>query len=117
MSYKHLVSRRVALESLGIILAAATITIAGCGGDIDLGPSPPTGSREGVVSENHGHRAIVDAAQLNSSSTVRIDMRHRASHNHELILTPTELAAITENGHVVKDSSTTEGHNHTVTFN
>lgn len=117
MSYKFLLNRRFTLESALIILAAATITMAGCNGGIDLGPSPPVGSREGVVSENHGHRAIVDAGQLNSSTTVRIDMRHRASHNHELMLTPTELAVISENGDVVKNSSTTEGHSHAVTFN
>jgi hypothetical protein len=99
------------------ILAAATIAITGCDGGIDLGPSPPAGSREGVVSNNHGHRAIVDAAQLSSTSTVTIDMRFRATHNHTLVLTPVELASIAENGHVVKESSSTEGHNHTVTFN
>jgi putative copper export protein len=118
MSNDDLLSRRAfTVESVLAILATATITITGCGGGIDLGPSAPAGSREGVVSNNHGHRAIVEAAQLSANSTVTIDMRFRATHNHTLVLTPLELASISENGHIVKISSSDEGHNHTVTFN
>ena len=118
MSNDHLLSRRAfTVESVLAILATATITISGCDGGSDLGPSPPAGAREGVVSNNHGHRAIVEAAQLNSNSTITIDMRYQATHNHELVLTPLELASISENGRVVKASSTTEAHSHTVTFN
>jgi hypothetical protein len=115
--HEHLLSRReFTVESVMAIFAAATITITGCSGS-DLGPSPPAGAREGVVGENHGHRAIVEAAQLNSNSTVTIDMRFRATHNHTLMLTALELASISENGRVVKTSSLDDGHNHTVTFN
>ena len=118
MSDAPLLSRRAfTVESVLAILATATITITGCDGSSDLGPSPPAGSREGVVSENHGHRAIVEAAALNSNSTVTIDMRFRATHNHTLMLTPLELASISENGRVAKVSSTDDGHSHTVTFN
>ena len=114
----HLLSRRAfGVAAALVVLATVTITITGCDGGGDLGPSPPAGSREGVVSDNHGHRAIVEAAALSSSSAITIDMRHRATHNHELTLTPLDLASISENGRVVKVSSTTEGHNHTVTFN
>jgi hypothetical protein len=117
MSTDHRLSRRAfTVESALAILATATITITGCDGG-DLGPSPPAGAREGVISDNHGHRAIVESAQLNSNSTITIDLRHRATHNHELTLTPLELASISENGRIVKISSTAEGHNHTVTFN
>jgi hypothetical protein len=118
MSNEDLLSRRAfTVESVLAILATATITITGCDGGGDLGPSPPAGAREGVVSNNHGHRAIVEAADLSSTSTITIDLRFRATHNHELTLTPLELASISENGRVVKSSSTTEGHSHTVTFN
>ena len=118
MSNDHLLSRRAfTVESVLAILVTATITITGCDGGSDLGPSPPAGAREGVVSNNHGHRAIVEAAQLNSNSTITIDMRYQATHNHELVLTPLELESMSENGRVVKTSSTTEAHSHTVTFN
>jgi hypothetical protein len=118
MSDEQLLSRRAfTRESVLAILATAAITVSGCDSSSDLGPSPPAGAREGVVSNNHDHRAIVESAQLNSNSTVTIDLRWRATHNHELVLTPLELAAISENGRVVKTSSTTEGHDHIVTFN
>lgn len=117
MSVENLLTRRAfTLESIMAILAAATITIAGCS-EADLGPSAPPGDKEGVVSNNHGHRAIVTAVQLNSPNTVTVDMRFRATHNHTLMLTATELAVIAENGQVIKTSSTDEGHNHMVTFN
>ena len=113
-----LLSRRAfTMHSLLAILATATIAIAGCDSGSNVGPSPPAGAREGVVSNNHGHRAIVEAAQLNANTTITIDMRYQATHNHELVLTPLELASISENGRVVKTSSITEGHSHTVTFN
>ena len=120
MADEHLLTRReFTLEWALAVLAAATITITGCGDDDDpgTGPSPQPGDKVGVVSANHGHRAIVEAAQLNANSTVTIDMRFRATHNHTLMLTTLELASISENGHVVKVSSTDDGHSHTVTFN
>ena len=117
MSDENLLTRRrFTLESVMAILVAVMITTVGCG-QADLGPSPPPGDREGVVSENHGHRAIVTAAQLASPNTVTVDMRFRATHNHTLNLTAMELGLIAEDVRVVKTSSTTDDHNHTVTFN
>jgi hypothetical protein len=118
MADEHLLSRReFTIESVLAILAAVTITVTGCDGGYEMGPSPPPGDREGVVSSNHGHRAIVTAVQLNSNSSVTIDMRYQASHNHTLTLTTGELGSIAENARMVKTSSTDDGHNHTVTFN
>jgi hypothetical protein len=117
MSNDLLSRRAFRVGSALAILVTVIITITGCEGGSDIGPSPPAGAREGVVSNNHGHRAIVAAAQLNSNSPITIDMRYQATHNHELVLTPLELASISENGRVAKTSSTTDGHSHTVTFN
>src|SRR5687767_217135 len=102
MSNDLLSRRAFTVESVLAILGTATITITGCDEGSDLGPSPPAGAREGVVSANHGHRAIVEAAQLNSNNTITIDLRFQATHNHELMLTPVELASISENGRVIK---------------
>ena len=118
--FEHLQTRReFTVESVLAILAAATITITGCGGGDNPGtnPSPQPGDREGVVSANHGHRAIVTAAQLNGNNTVTIDMRAQATHNHTLTLTTAQLVSIAANTRVVMTSSTDDGHNHTVTFN
>jgi hypothetical protein len=111
-----LTSRKLRRESVLAILITVLITITGCTG-YEMGPSAPPGDREGVVSSNHGHRAIVTAAQLNSNSAVTIDMRYQATHNHTLTLSATDLGSIAENARVTKTSSTDEGHSHNVTFN
>jgi hypothetical protein len=117
MSDEHLLTRRtLTRESALVILITVLIAVTGCTG-YEMGPSAPPGDREGVVSSNHGHRAIVTAAQLNANSTATIDMRYQATHNHTLTLSPTELGSISENARVTKTSSTDEGHNHIVTFN
>ncbi len=117
MSDEHLLTRReFNLETVLAILAAATITITGCGDDEPTGPTAQPGDRVGVVSANHGHTAIITAVQLNGNQTVTIDMRAQATHNHTLTLTVAELTAIAANTRVEKISSTDDGHNHTVTF-
>lgn len=117
MSVAHfLTGRKFTRESMLAILVTVLVTVTGCT-SYEMGPSAPLGDREGVVSSNHGHRAIVTAAQLNSNSTVTIDMRYQATHNHTLTLSPTDLGSIAENARVSKTSSTDEGHNHIVTFN
>lgn len=119
MSTDTLLTRReFTLETALAILAAATITITGCGDDDNgMGPSPQSGDREGTVSANHGHRAIITAAELNAASSVTLDMRFQATHNHTLQLTQAEVMSIAANTRVVKTSSSDDGHNHTVTFN
>ena len=120
MSDQSLLSRReFNRETVMAILAAATITITGCGDDNNdaTGPTTTGSNRVGVVSANHGHTAIVTNVQLNGNQTVTIDMRAQATHNHTLTLTVAELTSIAANTRVVKDSSTDDGHKHTVTFN
>ena len=122
MSDQNLLTRReFTVEWVLAVLAGATITITGCGGDDNnspgTNPSPQAGDKEGVVSANHGHRAIVTAATLASPTSVTLDMRFQATHNHTLTLTAAEVTSIAANGRVQKDSSTDDGHNHTVTFN
>jgi len=122
MSDQNLLTRReFTVEWVLAVLAGATITITGCGGDSNnspgTNPSPQAGDKEGVVSANHGHRAIVTAATLASPTTVTLDMRFQATHNHTLTLTAAEVTSIAGNARVQKDSSTDYGHNHTVRFN
>ena len=114
---EHLLTRRkLTRESMLAILMTVLMTVTSCTG-YEMGPSAPPGDHEGVVSSNHGHRAIVTAAQLNSNSAVTIDMRYQATHNHTLTLSPTDLGSIAENARVTKTSSADEGHSHNVTFN
>jgi hypothetical protein len=119
MSNENLLSRReFTLETVLAILGAATITIAGCGDDDPgAGPSPQPGDKEGSVSANHGHRAIIVAAQLNAALAVTLDLRAQATHNHTVQLSQAEVVSIAANTRVIKTSSTDDGHNHEVTFN
>jgi hypothetical protein len=123
MSDQNLLTRReFTVEWVLAVLAGATITITGCGGDDNnnspgTNPTPQTGDKSGVISANHGHTAIVTAATLASPTAVTINMRAQATHNHTLTLTAAEVTSIAANARVQKDSSTDDGHNHTVTFN
>jgi len=123
MSDQNLLTRReFTVEWVLAVLAGATITITGCGGDDNnnspgTNPTPQTGDKAGVISANHGHTAIVTAATLASPTAVTINMRAQATHNHTLTLTAAEVTSIAANARVEKISSTDDGHNHTVTFN
>src|SRR5688572_25171079 len=111
MSDQNLLTRReFTLDWVLAVLAGATITITGCGGDDDnnpgTNPSPQPGDKSGAVSANHGHTAIVTAATLASPTTVTINMRAQATHDHTLALTAAEVTSIAANTRVEKTSST-----------
>ena len=57
------------------------------------------------------------AATLASPTSVTLEMRVQATHNHTLTLSAAEVTSIAANARVEKNSSTDDGHNHTVTFN
>jgi hypothetical protein len=123
MSDQNLLTRReFTVEWVLAVLAGATITIMGCGGDDNnsnqvTNPTPQAGDKAGIISANHGHTAIVTAATLASPTAVTINMRAQATHNHTLTLTAAEVTSIAANQRVEKTSSTDDGHNHSVTFN
>jgi hypothetical protein len=115
----HIVTRReFTLEWALAVLGAATITITGCdGGDMGTSPSLQAGDKEGSVSANHGHIAIVRASQISAASAVAVDIRGQATHPHLIELTGSQLTTISTGGRVSVVSSTDDGHSHTVTFN
>ena len=71
----------------------------------------------GTVGTNHGHTAVVTAAQLTSNATVMLDITGTASHLHTVELTAADLGQIAAGTRVTKTSSNKEAHTHTVTFN
>jgi hypothetical protein len=115
----HILTRReFTLEWALAVLGAATITISGCGdGDTGMSPSTQPGDKEGSVSANHGHVAIVRAAQISAANAVAVDIRGNATHPHLIELTGSQLTTISTGGRVSVVSSTDDGHSHTVTFN
>ena len=118
MADEHLLTRReFTLEWALAVLSAATITIS-CSGDDGPGTGPTnSGDRSGVVSANHGHVAIVTAAQITSANTVAVDIRGNATHPHLIELTSSQLTTVGSGGRVSVVSSMDDAHNHTVTFN
>ena len=117
--------REFTLETCLAILAGAAITIvgSGCGsgGSSPAGPSggpgPGSGDKSGAISGNHGHTAVITAAQLTAGNAVDVLLTEGTGHTHHLALTANQVAAVAANQSVSGTSSTDGGHNHTVTFN
>lgn len=124
--------RQFAQEASLAFLAGVSVTVSACGGGggggagDDYGPptggspttlAPAPGSKTGQVSANHGHQAVITAAQLQAGGAVRIDIASVAGHSHMVDLPAQAVADIRDGKPVQKDSTTTDGHMHTVIFN
>ena len=119
--------REFSLRAALALLSGATITIAGCGGDSSStsGPSGnpnPTpslnpGDRAGSISLNHGHTAVVTAAQITAAGAVILDIRGQGDHTHTVSLSAAQVTTIGTGGRVTMNSTTEDAHNHSVTFN
>ena len=130
---EELVDRRqFTVASAMAILSGVAITItSGCGGNGYSSPSSPTpaptpaptptptasGDKVGAISDNHGHVAVITGAELTAGGALTLNIQGQATHNHTVELSAAEIASIAANGRVAKSSSTTVGHDHTVTFN
>lgn len=116
--------REFTLRSLLAMLGGVTITISGCGGGGGGSPTQPAqptpqpsgGDKTGNVSANHGHTAVIRAAQL-AGGAFTLDIRGDADHPHTVQLTAAEIASIAAGQRVGKGSSEDAFHTHTVTFN
>jgi len=119
--------REFTLEAVLGLLSGVAITISGCGGGGYSGGSSPSGPSpagsagssadvNGLVSNNHGHIAIIRGAQLSAGNAVNLDIQGTADHLHMVDLTADEIHAIASGQRVAKLSSSTQGHDHTVTF-
>jgi uncharacterized membrane protein len=119
--------REFTLAAAMAVLSGVAISVSGCGGDSSGSPASPSptgsgstpagGDRVGSISANHGHSAVVTSAQLGASGGVTLNIRGTAGHAHTVALTGAELSAIAGNQRVSKESSSEDGHTHTVAFN
>ncbi len=117
----RLTRRDFTVQSVLAVLGGVTVTVAGCS-DSDTGsPITPTSSDTvtGAVAANHGHSAVITAAQLTAADTISLDIQGTATHPHTVELTATEVQQIDDGARVSKDSSVGDfdAHRHAVTFN
>ena len=116
--------RKFTLEAALAILAGCVITIAdACGGkdDSPTNPSPAPTDITGTISANHGHTAVVTAAQITATNAFVLDIQGAAVHHHTLSLSQTDLQTLKNRQPVSRDSSSDVSssgnlHLHTVTF-
>jgi hypothetical protein len=80
------------------------------------GPTTGDGSVSGTISANHGHIATITAAELGSNGNLTLNIQGTATHNHVVALSGADVAGVRGGQTVAKQSSDTDGHNHTVTF-
>lgn len=114
--------REFSEKALLALLSGATVAVSACGGGGDsASPSAPNapapGDETATVSANHGHVAVISAAQLASGTTVTLQIRGSADHPHSVDLSGAEVQAVAAGQIVSKLSSNDDGHTHTVTFN
>jgi hypothetical protein len=125
--------RQFTQEASLAFLAGVSVTVASCGGgggsggSGDDGYGPPTsgtptttvpaGSKAGSVSANHGHVAVITAAELQSNGTISVNISGSAGHPHIVELPAQAVQQIRDGRKVEKESTMTDAHTHTVTFN
>jgi hypothetical protein len=125
---KTLDRRQFTLATALAALSGVAITISACGGSSYSAPTNPTGStggtgstgntdKVGQISNNHGHSAVITGAQLTAGGALELNIQGAATHAHTVSLSAAEISSIAANSRVAKDSSTDQGHSHTVTFN
>ena len=121
--------REFAREAGLAFLSGVTVTVSACGGGGGGGysgsnpaaggtPAPTSpGDEVGEISANHGHQAIITAAQLMAGGAVELDIAATAGHSHTVSLPAEAVEAVGNARPVQTESTTTNGHSHTVTFN
>jgi len=128
-------NRREFSQEAGLaFLAGVAVTVTGCGGgggtgsssgDDGYGPtgstSPPatvaSGNKSGQIAGNHGHQAVITAAQLQAGGALQIDIAATAGHSHVVDLPAQAVQEIRDGRPVAKESTSTDAHTHMVTFN
>jgi hypothetical protein len=124
--------RRQFTQEAGLaFLAGVSVTVAACGGggaggsgdgyDPPTSGTPPTtlpaGSKTGQVAANHGHAAVITAAQLAAGGALQLNIAGEAGHPHIVDLPAQAVQEIRDGRKVEKESTTTDAHVHVVTFN
>ena len=130
---RELKRRQFTQEASLAFLAGVAVVITDCGGggsgggsSSSYGPTtstPPTtqasssDDKVGSISANHGHAAVITSAQLLAGGGVSLNIQGSAGHNHVVDLVAQAIQDMKANMKVAKESTSTQGHTHMVTFN
>jgi hypothetical protein len=132
---RELKRRQFTQEASLAFLAGVVVVISDCGGGGGNGgggndgygspttSTPPTtvasasGDKTGSISSNHGHVAVITSAQLLAGGAVSLNIEGSAGHNHVVDLVAQAIQDMKANMKVAKESTSTQGHTHMVTFN
>jgi len=121
--------REFTLRSALALLGGTTILISsGCGGGGGYSsPSTPSSSGGstaggaqpdtlGTITNNHGHQAVITAAQLAAGGVLQLNIQGAADHPHMVELSADDLQKIKTQQSVSRECSSTSAHTHMVTF-
>jgi hypothetical protein len=125
---KTLDRREFTLAAAMAALSGVAITISACGGGSSPTastppptptPAPPaaTSDKTAVIGSNHGHAGTITAAQLTAGGVLSLNIQGTASHPHTVDLTAADISSVAASQRVSKESSSDDGHSHSVTFN
>jgi len=123
---KTLDRREFTLAAAMAALSGVAITISACGGGSSPTastpaptPAPPAAASDktGVIGSNHGHAGTITAAQLTGGGVLSLNIQGTSAHPHTVDLTAADMTSIAASQRVSKESSTDNGHSHSVTFN
>jgi hypothetical protein len=126
--------RHFTSEASLAFLAGVVVVISDCGGGqsggsggnngyTPTGSTPPStapasdGSKSASISSNHGHTAVITQAQMLAGGAVSLNIQGTASHNHVVQLAADAVGSVRDGRKVQTESTSTEGHSHSVTFN
>lgn len=102
-----MITRKTFLVALAGGGVAATLPGCGGGGGDDVA-APAAGCRAFTFSDNHGHLLVLSAADLDSTQARTFSVQGSAPHNHDVTLSPAQLAAL-KAGQAVSALTTMDG--------
>lgn len=74
------------------------------------------GGAAGTVASNHGHEAMLSAAEITAGTATDLDIQGSSPHTHTVSLGTADLTSIAAGERVTVTSSSGGGHTHDVTF-
>jgi hypothetical protein len=109
--------RQFTAEAAMLLLGGAAITISGCGGGgSPAANTPVVTDKVGTVDTNHGHTALITAAELLAGNAIELDIKGTSGHGHKVVLEAADVVTIRK-GQRFEKQSTGNSHTHLVVFN